>query len=91
MYINKISVNTNYRGLGIAQRLMDRTLSYMKEKQLEICQITCTNEYLLKVCLKINFKVMHELKFENYVVNGRKPIQPKGVNNRAIVLIKLLN
>lgn len=89
MYINKLSVDTAYRNLGIARKLIETTFQLMTDMQLDICQILVTNYYLVKLCLKLNFQIVHETEFENYVVNGVRPLLPAEPHNAAKILIKI--
>lgn len=71
-----LSVNTNYRGAGIAGKLVNRTLERMREKNIEILSAMCSSHYSARVCEKMHFKKVYELPYIDYLVNGENPIMP---------------
>lgn len=83
-----LSVNSNYRGCGIAGKLMERTIEYMREHQLKIIHVMCSSHYSARVCEKMNFKRVYQLPFVDYVVNGENPIQPAAPHKAVQILVQ---
>lgn len=83
-----ISVNTNYRGFGLAGKLMQHTMEYMRENSLRLMHVLCSSHYSARVCEKMNFKRVFELPFADYVVNGENPIKPAAPHKKVTILVQ---
>lgn len=83
-----LSVNENYRGLGIAGKLTERTLEYMREHKIPMYHILCSSHFSARVCEKLDFKRVYELLYEDYVVNGETPLVPAKPHVSAKILVK---
>lgn len=90
MYVNKLSVDTTYRNLGIGRQLLNRTFELMQELDIKISQILVTNEYLIRLCLKMDYIVLHEIPFDSYVAKGVKPLIPARPHTAAKILVKII-
>lgn len=62
LYIEMLSVNENYRNMGIAKGLIHYTFDYMRQNNLMLCQILCTNLYIIRLCEKLGFDTF-QLKY----------------------------
>ncbi|ALC40789.1 Dat, partial [Drosophila busckii] len=74
-----ISVDTNYRGLGIAGRLTERAYEYMREQHINVYHVLCSSHYSARVMEKLGFHEVFEMKFADYKPQGEvvfKPAQP---------------
>lgn len=83
-----LSVNSNYRGCGIAGKLMERTIDYMREHQIKIIHVMCSSFFSARVCEKMNFKRVYQLPFVDYVVNGENPILPVAPHKAVQILVQ---
>lgn len=83
-----LSVNSNYRGSGIAGKLMEHTIQYMRNHQLKIIHVMCSSFYSARVCEKMNFKKVYQLPFVDYVVNGENPIRPEPPHQAVQILVQ---
>lgn len=83
-----LSVNTNYRGCGIAGKLMERTMQHMRENRLNVIHVLCTSNYSARVCEKMNFRQVYELPYVDYVVNGENPLQPAAPHLAVKILVQ---
>lgn len=90
LYIEMLSVNKNYRNMGIAKELLKQTFNYMRENNLMVCQILCTNYYMIQLCEKLKFNSLIEIPFENYIVNGVQQFSPENPHRIAKILAKNL-
>ncbi|EDX15637.1 GD15464 [Drosophila simulans] len=50
-----LSVDTNYRGLGIAGRLTERAYEYMRENGINVYHVLCSSHYSARVMDKLGF------------------------------------
>lgn len=82
-----LSVNSNYRGCGIAGKLMERTMQHMRENNLNVVHVLCSSHFSARVCEKMNFKKVYELPFVDYVIDGENPIQPAAPHRAVKILV----
>lgn len=71
-----LAVNSNYRGAGIAGKLTNRTIEYMKENGIPLFHVMCSSKFSARVCEKIGFEEVFSLPFLDYVVDGENPLLP---------------
>lgn len=83
-----VSVNSNYRGLGIAGALTEHTLNYMKEHDIPVMHVLCSSHYSARVVEKMGFHKVYELKFTDYKVNGVNPLVPDEPHVAAKIMVK---
>ncbi|XP_055838049.1 arylalkylamine N-acetyltransferase 1 isoform X2 [Episyrphus balteatus] len=83
-----VSVNTNYRGLGIAGRLTERVLEYMRENSIPVMHVLCTSHYSARVMEKLGFHEVYKLPFENFKMNGEVVLRPAKPHVAARILAK---
>lgn len=83
-----LAVNSNYRGYGIAGKLMEQTIQYMQEHEIKVIHVLCSSHYSARVCEKMGFKKVYVLPFVDYVVNGEHPILPAAPHNAVQILIR---
>lgn len=62
-----LSVDPKYRGYGIAGKLTDKTMDFLRENRIQIFHILCTSHYSARVCEKMNFTEVFQLPFAEYV------------------------
>lgn len=83
-----LTVNTNYRGYGIAGKLMEHTMQYMRDNKIQVIQVLCSSHYSARVCEKMGFKKVYVLPFADYKVNGENPILPPAPHTAIQILIR---
>lgn len=83
-----LSVNENYRGCGIAGKLTAAAMDYMREHNISIYHILCSSHFSARVCEKLDFEVVYELPYADYMVNGENPLLPAKPHAAAKILIK---
>lgn len=69
-----ISVDTNWRGKGIAKTLVEKTIELAKEKDFNIVRVDCSSFFSGKLCARLNFERIYELKYADYVDEDGNPI-----------------
>jgi len=84
------SVDVNYRGCGIAGKLTQRTIDYMHEHNIPMYHVLCSSHFSARVCEKLDFKVVYEIRYEDYVVDGETPLVPAKPHVAAKILVKLI-
>ncbi|KAH8261512.1 hypothetical protein KR044_010548, partial [Drosophila immigrans] len=83
-----LSVNTNYRGMGIAGRLTERAYEFMKEHQISVYHVMCTSHYSAVVMEKLGFHDVFEMKFADYKKDGEVVFKPPAPHVAVRVLVK---
>lgn len=83
-----LSVNSNYRGYGIAGKLVDRTMQYMRDHQIKVIQIVCSSHFSALVCKKMGFKMVYALSYVDYKVNGGNPILPAAPHKAVQIFVQ---
>lgn len=83
-----LSVDSSYRGYGIAGRLTEKSLEFAKEKNIPLMSVLCSSHYSARVCEKLNFKNVYTLNFVDYFVDGVNPILPKEPHKSVRILVK---
>ncbi|XP_055920546.1 arylalkylamine N-acetyltransferase 1 isoform X2 [Eupeodes corollae] len=83
-----VSVNTNYRGLGIAGRLTEKVLEYMRENSIPVMHVLCTSHFSARVMEKLGFHEVYQLPFENFKINGEVVLRPAKPHVAARILAK---
>lgn len=83
-----LSVNSNYRGYGIAGKLMEKTMQYMRENEIKVIQVLCSSHFSARVCEKMGFKKVYILPFIDYIVNGENPILPAEPHKAIQILVQ---
>lgn len=83
-----VSVNTNYRGLGIAGRLTEKVLEYMRENSIPVMHVLCTSHYSARVMEKLGFHEVYKLPFENFKIDGEVVFRPAKPHVAARILAK---
>lgn len=83
-----LSVNEQYRGMGIAKELTNRTIEYMHEHKIPLYHILCTSQYSAQVCERLGFTETYRLPYVDYVVDGENPLLPAAPHVAAKIYVK---
>lgn len=83
-----LSVNEEYRGLGIAKELTRTTIEYMKENKIPLYHIMCSSQFSAQVCARLGFKETFALPYVDYVVNGENPVLPADPHVAVKIYVK---
>ncbi|XP_014470404.1 PREDICTED: dopamine N-acetyltransferase-like isoform X2 [Dinoponera quadriceps] len=74
MEIRIISVDTNWRGQGIAKALIEKTVEIAKEQEFHYVRADCTSLFSAKLCARAGFDMVYKLDYSDYVDDDGKPI-----------------
>ncbi|XP_012348903.1 dopamine N-acetyltransferase isoform X2 [Apis florea] len=83
--IRIMSVDSNWRGKGVAKALVEKTLEIGKEKGLQICRVDCSSYFSGKLCARLGFEQIYELNYADYVDEDGNPIFSPAFPHTAIV------
>lgn len=83
-----LSVDTNCRGMGIAGRLTERTLEYMREHNIPVMHVLCSSQYSARVMEKLGFHEVYAINYKDYKVNGEVVLAPAAPHVAARILVK---
>lgn len=86
-----LSVNSDYRGLGIAGKLTEATMDYMREHNIKLFNVMCSSHYSARVMEKMDFHEVFRLDYTDYVVNGEQVLCPEKPHVAARILVKEVN
>lgn len=65
-----IFVDSNFRGLGLATSLIEKTLEYIKIEKIPMMKVFCTSLYSSLIMEKFNCVKVFEYAYANYAVEG---------------------
>ncbi|XP_058820402.1 arylalkylamine N-acetyltransferase 1 isoform X3 [Topomyia yanbarensis] len=85
-----MSVDTRYRGMGIAGKLTDRTMECVKEKNIKLVHVLCSSHYSARVMEKMGFEEVYNLPYQDYLVNGEQVLNPEKPHTAVRILVKRL-
>lgn len=71
-----ISVASKYRRMGIAEALINKTIDFMKSKSLTVMHVLCTSEFSASALIKLNFDVIFQLPYKDFIENGEPVFIP---------------
>ncbi|XP_078038321.1 arylalkylamine N-acetyltransferase 1 isoform X1 [Augochlora pura] len=83
--IRIISVDTNWRGKGIAKALLEKTMEIGKEKGFHIIRADCSSFYSGKLCARLGFEQIYELPYAEYVDEEGKPVFSPALPHAGVV------
>ncbi|XP_014294929.1 arylalkylamine N-acetyltransferase 1 isoform X1 [Microplitis demolitor] len=69
-----ISVDSNWRGKGIAATLCKKTMEMAKELNYDYIRTDASSHFTGKLCKRLGFEPIYELKYQDYVDSNGKPI-----------------
>lgn len=83
-----LSVDSNYRGLGIAGRLTERAYEYMRSNKISVYHVICSSQYSARVMEKLGFHEVYKLNYADYKVDGETVFKPAQPHVAIRVLVK---
>lgn len=86
--IKIMSVDSRYRGLGIAGKLTDRTMKYVKDNNIKLVHVLCSSHFSARVMEKISFEEVYKLPYSDYLVDGEQVFKPEKPHNEVRILVK---
>ncbi|XP_011632927.1 dopamine N-acetyltransferase-like isoform X2 [Pogonomyrmex barbatus] len=87
--IRILSVDTNWRGKGVAKNLIEKTIEIAKQQGFHYVRADCTSAFSGKLCARLGFDAIYELNYNDYVDEEGKPIfSPVSPHTAAITYIK---
>ncbi|XP_050445994.1 arylalkylamine N-acetyltransferase 1-like isoform X2 [Cataglyphis hispanica] len=83
--IKILSVNTNWRGKGIAKALIEKAMEIAKEQGFHYARADCSSFFSGKLCARLGFDAIYKLNYNDYVDEEGKPIFSPASPHTAIV------
>jgi arylalkylamine N-acetyltransferase len=83
-----LSVDPQYRGFGIAGKLTDKTIEFMRENNFKIFHVLCTSHFSARVLEKMNFTEVFRLQYEDFVLDGEQVLCPEKPHVAARIFVK---
>ena len=65
-----LSVHPNYRRLGIATKLVQKSIELARSRGFEVVKAEATGKYSQKLYTKLNFDILFEISYNDYKVDG---------------------
>lgn len=82
--IRIISVDTNWRGKGVAKALMEKATEIAREHDFHVMRADCTSMFSGKLCERLGFELVYRLNYSDYVDENGKPIFAPNLPHTAI-------
>uniref|UniRef100_A0A2M3YYD9 aralkylamine N-acetyltransferase n=1 Tax=Anopheles braziliensis TaxID=58242 RepID=A0A2M3YYD9_9DIPT len=86
-----ISVDTRYRGMGIAGMLTDRAIEYATQNDIKLMHVLCTSHFSARVMEKMDFAEVYRLPYADYRVNGEQVFDPEKPHVAVRILTKRID
>ncbi|XP_017791477.1 PREDICTED: dopamine N-acetyltransferase-like isoform X1 [Habropoda laboriosa] len=83
--IRIISVDSNWRGKGIAKSLMEKAIEIGKEKGFHIVRADCSSFFSGKLCARLGFERIYELNYAAYLDEDGNPVFSPAYPHTAII------
>lgn len=72
--IRILSVDSNWRGKGIAKTLVEKAIEIGKENGFHMVRVDCSSFFSAKLCARLGFEQIYELKYTDYVDEDGNPV-----------------
>ncbi|XP_050596276.1 arylalkylamine N-acetyltransferase 1-like isoform X1 [Bombus affinis] len=72
--IKIISVDSDWRGKGVAKALLERTLEIGKERGFHVARADCSSSFSGRLCTRMGFNRIYELKYTDYLDEDGNPV-----------------
>ncbi|XP_051155380.1 arylalkylamine N-acetyltransferase 1-like isoform X2 [Leptopilina boulardi] len=72
--IRIVSVDSNWRGKGIAKALLEKSMEISKIRDYDLLRVDCSSAITGKLCQRLGFEPVYELKYADYVDEVGNPI-----------------
>lgn len=83
--IRIISVDSSWRGKGVAKALIEKSLEIGKEKGFHIARADCSSFFSGKLCASLGFEPIYQLNYADYVDEDGNPIFTPAYPHTAMV------
>lgn len=74
MSVKIVSVDSSWRGRGLAQELVNKTRDLAKEKGCCLMRVDCTSHFSARVVAKMGFECIYKLNYKDYTNGGSTPV-----------------
>ncbi|XP_011296840.1 dopamine N-acetyltransferase isoform X2 [Fopius arisanus] len=74
MDIRIISVDSNWRGQGVAAVLFEKTIEIGRELGYNLIRTDCSSHFTARLCKRLAFEEIYALKYADYVDESGKPV-----------------
>ncbi|XP_017786621.1 PREDICTED: dopamine N-acetyltransferase-like isoform X2 [Nicrophorus vespilloides] len=88
MNVKILSVDTTWRGRGIAKQLMDRTRDMAREQGYGIMRVDCTSNFSARAIARLGFECVYTLKYADHKVDGQVVFEPEHPHTEVAVYIQ---
>lgn len=86
--VGMMSVNSEYRGAGIAMALLNRTMELVASLSIPLCVCVCSSRFSGIVCAKAGFEAVYRYPYKDYIVDGCRPVMPEEPHNEAVLYVR---
>ncbi|XP_015112260.1 dopamine N-acetyltransferase isoform X2 [Diachasma alloeum] len=74
MDIRIISVDSNWRGQGVAAALFEKTIEIGRELGYDLIRTDCSSHFTARLCKRLGFEEIYSLGYVDYVDESGKPV-----------------
>lgn len=88
-YTAVISVDPDYRGQRLSEKLLEKSLDYAEEKfHIRAAYTETTSQYSLKAFLKMGYRMINEMMYVDY---DKEKLSNMGVHDRCSLVARKLD
>ncbi|XP_063978800.1 arylalkylamine N-acetyltransferase 1-like isoform X2 [Diachasmimorpha longicaudata] len=91
MDIRIISVDSNWRGQGVAAALFEKTIEIGRELGYDLIRTDCSSHFTARLCKRLGFEEIYSLEYADYVDESGKPVfTPTAPHTTIITYVRKL-
>ena len=83
-----LSVHPNYRGFGIATKLVQKSIELAKLRGFKVAKAEATGKYSQKLFTNLDFDILFQISYNDYKVDGEVVFRNMGIHTSFQVLAK---
>lgn len=84
-------VHKDYRGMNISVLMMELTFDYMRKEKIPLFYLWATSAFARNIVEKLGFELIHEIKYEDFKVDGKQVFFPEKIHTASAAYIKWVN
>ncbi|KAG7199256.1 hypothetical protein KM043_018122 [Ampulex compressa] len=84
MEIRIISVDSNWRGKGVAKALIEKAIEIGRESGFHVVRADCTSFFSGKLCARLGFEHIYELSYSEYIDEDGNPVFSPALPHTAV-------
>lgn len=83
-----MAVHREYRGRNISSKMLEFTFDFMRREKIPVAHVVATSAYSQAVFKKLKFELVHQIKYEDYKVDGKVVFHTEPPHTQCATFIK---